>query len=70
MNKIKYCGDADICKVRCRIASSMTVKASWVGGNTDISCQYNLVYGLGFTVALLAKLELGIEIVKKVSYPT
>ena len=29
---------ANICKIRCRIGSSMTVKTSWVGGN--ISCQY------------------------------
>ena len=34
------------------------------------SCQYSLVYGLGFTIALCAKLELGTEFLKKVSYPT
>ena len=27
---------ADICKICCSIGNSMTVKTSWVGGNTDI----------------------------------
>ena len=45
----------------------MTEKTSSVGGNTDFSCQYYLVYRLGFTVALL---ELETEFEKRVSYPT
>ena len=43
---------AHICTIRCRIISSMRVKTSWVGGNSDIFMSYNVVYGLGFTVAL------------------
>ena len=34
------------------------------------SWQYNLVYGLSFTVVLQAKLELGTEFVKKNYYTT
>ena len=49
----------------------MTVKISWVGRNTDILMLiWSVVYGIGFTVAKLAKIELVTEFVKKVSYTT
>ena len=35
-----------------------------------ISCLYDLIYVLGFTVVPSVKLELGTEFLKKISYPT
>ena len=46
------------------------VKTSWVGSNTDIFMPVYSAGGLGFTVVLWAKLELRIEFMKKISYPT
>ena len=48
----------------------MTVKTSWIGGNTDIFMPIYSADCIHFTVELLAKLELRIEFVKKVLYPT
>ena len=52
-----------------RIGSNITVKASWVG-KTETLMPVHSTDGLGFTVRLYAKLELGIHFVKKVSFPT
>ena len=49
---------------------AVSVKTSWIGGNTDIFIPIYSADGLGFTVALWAKLELRIELIKKVSYPS
>ena len=48
----------------------MTVKTSWVGGNTDIFIPIYSADSIHFTVALKAKLELRTDFVKKVPYPT
>ena len=60
-------------KIHCRIGSAKTVKTSWVSGNIDLSNIFIPICsadGLGFTIALQAKVELRIHFKKKLSHPT